>query len=118
MYRSYNYILNTEYDYKIDTITIIYVMRNLKKIIPFDLPIDNILAKSMLDKALLLKDSLNSLQVPDPFGATEETCKFCLYNKYCEKDNYEKTIQPSKEKIKLEEFKTNDKKTNKSAFLL
>ena len=37
----YACILNNEYDYNIKKITIVYFMRSLKKIVSFDLPVDN-----------------------------------------------------------------------------
>ena len=70
----YAYILNTEYDYNINYVTIIYVTRNLKKIVPFDIEINNKLAESLLSRALLLKSSLNANQVPDPIGSLDDHC--------------------------------------------
>ena len=119
----YAYILNKDYNYNIKTITIIYVIRNLKRIVPFDLPINNKLAESILNKAPILKSALESHQVPEPFGSTKEICKFCLYKKQCEEDKCEMLIQPFKQKKK----ENNIKKTKpsvtkqhdrKTAFLL
>ena len=112
----YAYILNTEYDYNITTITIIYVMRNLKRIVPFDIPIDNQLAQSLLSRAPLLLSSIKTSQVPDPFGATKEMCNFCLFKKQCKQDQVNEVKQPFiKEKKKEIKKEVNDKKT---AFLL
>lgn len=99
----YAYILNKEYSYNIKTITIIYVMRNLKKIVPFDLPLDDKLAESLLSKAPILKSSLDSNQVPDPFGATKEMCKYCLYVNQCKEDKCSVVVQPFKKKTKKKE---------------
>lgn len=82
----YAYILNEEYNYNVDTITIVYIIRNLKKIVPFDLPYDHDLAKSIIDKAHLLKQSLTAQKPPDPYNAKKEECSFCQYISYCMKD--------------------------------
>jgi len=112
----YAYILNTEYDYNIKTITIVYVLRNLKHIIPFDVPIDNSIAESLLSRATLLKSSLDKIEVPDPIGATTEQCRYCLHKSYCEKDPCIKVIQPFvKKKPQKTELRPEQKK---SAFLL
>lgn len=114
----YAYILNTEYDgYEIDTIVLVYVMRNCKRIVPFDIPIDNEFAESILKRAPILKSSLDSKAPPDPIAATQEQCKYCLYRKYCEQDPCEEISQPfakDKQKNKVKE----KKKENKTAFLL
>jgi len=122
----YAYILNNEYNYKIHTITIVYVIRNLKKIVPFDLPIDNKLAESLLSRAPILLSSLETNQVPDPFGATKETCKYCLYLKKCKEDKCNELLQPfnrKKKKVKKEKIQISTKKEKqvndkKSVFLL
>lgn len=112
----YAYILNTEYNYNITTITIIYVMRNLKRIVPFDIPIDNQLAQSLLSRAPILLSSIKTSQVPDPFGATKEMCTFCLFKNQCKKDIVNEVKQPFiKEKNKEAKKEADDKKT---AFLL
>jgi hypothetical protein len=116
----YAYILNKEYNYNIKTITIIYVVRNLKRIVPFDLPVDDKLAESLLGKAPILKSSIETLQVPDPLGATNESCKYCMYIKQCTEDKTTKVVQPfnrkkkNSKKVKIEK-EQDDKKT---AFLL
>lgn len=82
----YAYILNTEYNYSIDTITIVYILRNLKNVYSFDLPVDNKKGKSLLQNALLLHKCLNDNKVPDIIGSTEEQCRFCPYITYCDGD--------------------------------
>ena len=71
----YAYILNTEYEYNIKKVVIVYVLRNLKRVIPFDLPVNTNLAKSLLERAPLLHSALSKREVIDPFGATKEQCK-------------------------------------------
>ena len=105
----YAYILNTEYNYDIDTITIVYIMRDLKKVVPFDLPLDIKGAESYLRRAPIILDSVSSKRAPDPIGSDEEQCKYCLYKKYCEEDKTD-MIQPFNKKDK--------KKKKKSVFLL
>lgn len=116
----YAYILNSEYEYNIRTITIIYVIRTLKKIVPFDIKVDNKLAESLLNRALILKRSLTSSKVPDPIGSTIDHCKFCPYRKKCEVDTPEKISQPFfKKKKKPENQKEVEKEKDKNtAFLL
>ncbi len=117
----YAYILNEEYDYKLNTITMIYVMRSLKRIVAYDLSVDKKLAESVLSKAPILKSSLETSQVPDPFGATNETCKYCLYKKRCQDDKSKELLPPYLKKAKkpVKETKpAKSKDSNKSAFLL
>ena len=97
----YAYILNTEYEYKIKKIVIVYFMRSLKKVVPFDLPLDDSLAKSLLERAIVLKSSINKNEVPDPIGATKEQCQWCLFKTYCEKDKCRNVLQPWKEPKKV-----------------
>jgi CRISPR/Cas system-associated exonuclease Cas4 (RecB family) len=112
----YAFILNTEYEYKIETITIIYVKRDLKTVIPFDLPVDYKLAESLLNRAPILKSALESHQIPDPFGAIKEHCQYCLFKEQCKNDNPTEILQPfARKKKTVDPKKEKDKKT---AFLL
>ena len=117
----YAYILVTEYDYKIDKITIIYVLRDLKTIQAFDLDVDMSMAKQFLERAPILLSALESNIVPDAIGATSESCKWCPYKDYCEKDNYQKVIPPFMKKKREDEIKEAENKRLKeknTAFLL
>jgi len=111
----YAFILNTEYEYKIDTITIIYVKRDLKGIVPFDLPVDYKMAELVIRKAPILKSALESHQIPDPFGATKEHCKYCLFIDNCKNDKPSEVMQPFAIKMKK---KVEEKRDKKEAFLL
>ena len=82
----YVYILNTEYSYKISGITIVYILRSFKKVIPFDLEVDEKIGKSFLERAPLLLSCIEKGEVPEPIGAVIEDCNFCFYKKFCEKD--------------------------------
>lgn len=114
----YAHILNTEYDgYNIENVVLIYVLRNLKRIIPFDLPINNELAKSHLERAPVLLSSIEKKITPDPIGAIDEHCQYCLYKKYCEKDQCIKVHQPfKKQKNIVKQQKVGNKE--RPAFLL
>jgi len=94
----YAHILNTEYNYKIHTVVILYVFRNLKKIVPFDLPIEPPLAQSLLERAPILKNAIDKKIVPDPIGANISHCQWCSYKKYCEKDKCTEITQPFNKK--------------------
>ena len=110
----YTHILNHEYNYAIDNITIIYVPRDLKKIYTFDLKPDDRRAKEMLERAPVLLKYIEHNTVADPFGATKEHCKYCLYKNYCIKDVYKNIAPPYIEKEKIKETSKEDK----VAFLL
>jgi len=97
----YAHILNTEYNYNIKTVTIVYILRNLKRIVPFDTQVDAQLAEKYLYRGPILKSSIESKKVPDSIGADKEQCKWCSYKKYCEKDET-KILQPFKEKEKVQ----------------
>jgi len=101
----YAHILNTEYNYKIHTIVILYVFRNLRKIVPFDLPIDPPLAEFLLYRASILRIALDKKAIPDPIGANISHCQWCSYKKYCEKDKCNETIQPFNKQKKSEQTK-------------
>jgi len=114
----YAYILNNEYDgYNIEKVVLIYVLRNLKRIIPFDLPINNDLAKSHLERAPILLSSIEQKLTPDPIGAIKEHCQYCLYKKYCEQDQCDKVFQPFKQKNTVKSQQKTGKK-EKPVFLL
>lgn len=106
----YAYILNFEYSYNIDTIVLIYVPRSLKRVLTFDLPIDNSLAKSHLERAPVLLSCLEKTIVPEPVGAKIDHCKYCLYKGFCEKDGFKEINPPyinipEKEKVEKEDPK-------------
>lgn len=83
----YAYILNTEYSYNVHTITIIYVMRsNVRKVYSFDIPVNDELAKSFLQRAPRLLSHISKKTVPESLAASKEQCDFCPYVKYCKED--------------------------------
>lgn len=104
----YAYILNTEYSTSIDTITIVYFLRNLKEVVPFDLPFDANLALKFLSYGPVLHSKVSQKSVPDPVNADSEQCKYCLYRKFCLEDETS-LVRP---------FQRKDSDSKKSAFLL
>jgi CRISPR/Cas system-associated exonuclease Cas4 (RecB family) len=111
----YAYVLSTEYDYAIDKICIIYMFRNLRTPRTFDLPTNNKVAESLLQRAPVLISALEANLVIDPIAATDEHCQYCMYKEYCKKDGFTKISPPylkKKEQVKKEE------KKNESVFLL
>lgn len=97
----YAYLLNTEYNYNIKNITIIYVLRTLKKIFPIDIKVDMKIGEKYVTRAPLLIDALNKNEIIDPIGATAEQCKWCPFkNKFCDKEIKTNIKIKQKEKIK------------------
>lgn len=105
----YAYLLNTEYNYKITTITLIYVFRDNIKRRPYviDLPTDDKVAIGFLEQSLVLQNSIISKQVPEPFNATKDQCQWCPYISYCEKDP-SKLLKPFSSKVKVQKELTLD----------
>lgn len=116
----YTYILITEYGYEIDTITIIYVLRNLKTIRSFDIEINMDLARSFLERAPILLSALETSTVPECIGSNEEKCKYCLYKEYCKKEGFKKIEPPflRKKKVKQQTQVRPEPKVKDAKFLL
>ena len=114
----YAYILITEYDYKIDKITIIYVLRDLKTVRAFDLDVDLKMAEMFLQRAPILLTALESNVPPEPIGAVAESCKWCPYKEFCEKDGYKQVKPPYIKKKKPVKKETPKEDDGKTAFLL
>lgn len=100
----YAYILNTEYNYNIKNITIIYVIRTLKSIHPIDIDMDMKLGENLITRAPLLLDALNKNSIIDPIGATKEQCKWCSFrDKFCKNESYNQIKPPFIKNKKLKE---------------
>ncbi len=113
----YAYILNSEYEYNIQKVVIIYVLRDLKRVIAFDLPVNDTLAISHLERAPLLHAALLKREPIDPLGATSEHCKYCMYIKSCKNDKCIEVLQPfAKEAAKKQ--KKREEEDKKTAFIL
>jgi CRISPR-associated protein Cas4 len=81
------YILNNEYNYRIDTITIIYYIRDnfRKDPISFDYKYDEKIGISFLEKALDLHKCLENNKLPEKSN-NKNDCEYCLYKNYCLSD--------------------------------
>lgn len=116
----YAYILNTEYNYNIQTITLVYFFRDNIKRKPFtiDLPTDDKLAIGFLEQSIILQNSIIGKKVPEPWNANLEQCKWCPYITYCENDistikkPYEEKKKVLKEINPFEEKKKTTKEIN------
>lgn len=88
----YAYILNTEYNYDLKTITLVYFFRdNLKKDpLTFDINIDNKLAIEYLNRSNIILGSIENKTLPDKIGSNKEKCNYCIYKEYCKKDDKRK----------------------------
>jgi len=109
----YAYILNLEYGYNMKNVTLIYQFRDKlkQKPIPFDLPMENELAKSLMERSLIIQSSLQTKEVPDCIGATKELCHYCVFrDDYCAKES-SKVELPFEKKIE-------EVKKEKAVFLL
>lgn len=125
----YSYILNSEYNYNIKTITLVYFFRDNLKRKPYsiDLPIDDKIAVYFLDQAVVLQNCITSKEIPEPLNSTSEQCKFCPYISFCKKDisKMKKPFETSSTKktfekeIEVDLFSDEkDKKNNEVVFLL
>jgi len=84
----YSYILNSEYNYNISTITLVYFFRDNLKRKPYsiDLPLDDKVAINFLEQATLLHNCINRKEVPEPLNSNEDQCRWCPYIDFCKKD--------------------------------
>jgi hypothetical protein len=115
----YSTILNTEYEYTIKKVVIVYYLVNFKDVQVFVNDVDIKRGIKFLERGKLLKNHVESGNLIDPIGADEKECHYCPYYKYCIKDNF-KEVAPPKAKItnrpkpeKIENEKSKKKKINK-----
>ncbi len=92
------FILNEEYGFKIDTITIIYVFRDLKKIIPLDFEYNKKSANELMKLAPYFKNCLEVKKIPDPINSNIDQCRWCEFKKYCDKNLINKKEDKKDEK--------------------
>jgi CRISPR/Cas system-associated exonuclease Cas4 (RecB family) len=85
----YAYILNKEYGYNLEYVTILYIFRDDLRKDPkgFDVKIDENQARTLLNKSLVLLESIDTGIVPEALGASEKECRYCPYVHYCRSDN-------------------------------
>ena len=101
----YAHILNTEYGYSLDKITLVYFFRDNLKRDPYaiDLNYNANLAITYLKRSHILLEHLRDNKLPNTIGSSEETCSYCVYNEICKKDN------SKKDSIKVEESTSTEK---------
>lgn len=100
----YAYILNSEYNYNIKHVTLVYFFRDNLKRKPYsiDLPIDDKISIQFLENSLLLHDCISKKIVPEPINSDNEQCRWCSYIDYCKKDTSKMTKPFDVKKIKKE----------------
>lgn len=118
----YSYILNSEYNYNIKTITIVYFFRdNLKKRpVAFDLPLDNKVAIHFLENAHILHNCILRVEVPNPINTSQEQCKWCPYISFCEKDEsiLERPFMKNKRKVEYNDLFSSEQINKKESIFL
>ncbi len=82
----YSYILNNDYNYKINSLEIIYVSRTLKDMMINKYDIDFKKAEDFLKQSIYLHECLKTNSVPDTIFMTEEQCKFCQFKNFCKNE--------------------------------
>lgn len=119
----YSYILNSEYNYNIQTITLVYFFRDNLKRKPYsiDLPTDDKIAISFLEQAKVLHNCITAKEIPEPLNSSKDQCFWCPYMEYCEKDasKMQKPFEVnSKKKNKIIEVNPFEKEDKKEAVFL
>jgi CRISPR/Cas system-associated exonuclease Cas4 (RecB family) len=90
----YCYILNSKYKYKINNITIVYVVRDLKTVETFNLKPDFKSARNFLEKGLDIYNCLTLKKIPDNvYNSKSEECNFCSYKYLCKGNNTENSLK-------------------------
>lgn len=82
----YAAILVEEYGYKIDNIEFVYIPRNLKNILSYEVKPDLGKGLKFLKNAAYLHDCLKTSIVPDTINKEFDNCDFCHFRKYCSKE--------------------------------
>ena len=93
----YAHILNHEYGYHIDNISIVYIIRDLKDKKPpvFNLKPNDLIAEKFLNRALLIHKCL-ATNTPPPSIKSEINCQWCPFKKQCKSDGDSGKIVVSK----------------------
>jgi len=79
-------------------VTLIYILRTLKKPVIFDLPCNEEISLKYLKYGPILKKHLDEKTVPEKIGKTKEQCTYCEYKDFCIKDGGDDIQSPPKEK--------------------
>jgi len=102
----YATILNTEYDYSVKKVVIVYYLLNFKNMQIFVSDVDLNRGLEFLKRGKQLKDHLDNNLVIDPIGATEKDCQFCPYVEYCDKDKFKSVAPPKRFKKQTTKIET------------
>lgn len=94
----YANILNNEYNYSISFITVVYVLRTLKKLFSYDMPYNQSMSQNLLNNSIILKQAIDSKKIPEPINSGKDQCKYCSYIKFCAKDGSTKIELPFNKK--------------------
>lgn len=116
----YAHILNTEYNYKIKYVTLVYFFRDNLRRDPYaiDLDYNPDLAVSFLEKSNILLESLETKRAPNKMGEDPEQCHFCIYKDICKNDAKQISVMANGKKTKKDtdivEDKLKEKQTTES----
>jgi hypothetical protein len=102
----YSTILNTEYEYAVEKVVIVYYILDFKDMQVFVDRVDLKRGLGFLNRGKLLKEHIENNILIDPIGATEKECRYCPYMKYCEKDGHKEVAPP---KLKFAKKKVEEK---------
>jgi len=111
------YILNRDYRYYIDTITLIYYIRDnfRKNPIAFDFAYNAARAEFLLTIAKTLHKCLQDNTVPSIKTDDKGLCSYCPYITYCENDKVEETYKDAQ--IMYDNKQDEQKKRKEAIFL-
>ena len=112
----YAHILNSEYGYSLDTITLVYFFRDNLKRDPYaiDLKYNPDIAISFLKRSHILLEHLSNKKLPDAIGSSEEICRYCVYKEVCKLDNEKNNNLKIEELVSEKETKNKTLKVNTS----
>lgn len=98
----YAYILNHEFNFNIDNISIVYITRDLKDKKPpvFNLKPNDSIAEKFLNRALMIHDCIARDQSPT-INKSEWDCQWCPFKKYCKEEEENNSKSKTKSKFLL-----------------
>ena len=88
------YILNTEHDYNIKHVTLVYFYNNFSESSSFDIVVKQKIAESYLTRPTALVSWIQKKVTPDPYGSDINQCNDCPYISFCEKDDTVEVKKP------------------------
>lgn len=112
------YILNNDYKYYIDTITLIYYIRDnfRKNPIAFDFPYSQGRAQELLAMAKYLHDCLQNNTVPKYKTNDKNVCSYCPYIDYCKNEIITEPVKVTKKEV-IDTNKQDEQKKRDSIIL-